>query len=111
MDVFSTKSNSTSMKIDYFGQKKWKSQITHCGQNVKLDLQKTFIPPICNTTFLREMSKTIRRLIVFSMKSSYFIKKWAFLTHFGQILNFSHLVWALRVAHELSGIGRPERII
>ena len=42
MDVFSTKSNSSSMQIDYFGQKKWKSQIKHCGQNVKLGLLKTF---------------------------------------------------------------------
>ena len=40
------KFHSSSMQIDYFGKKKWKSQIKHCGQNVKVGLSKPFIFPI-----------------------------------------------------------------
>ena len=106
MDVFSTKSNSTSMKIDYFGQKKWKSQITHCGQNVKLDLQKTFIPPIYNTTFLREMSKTIRRLKKKNLLEKISPKIYP-LIPFGSASNFI-MFWFWSLHDRIGEIGQNE---
>ena len=48
--------------------------------------------------FLKEKSS------FFSIKSSCFIKKWAFLAHFCYILNFDLLMWPLHVASEICDI-------
>ena len=52
-----------------------------------------------------------QKIIFFSIKSSYFIKKWAFLTNFCQILNFGLLAWSICVPPELFDIGGLEIII
>ena len=112
-------------KADYWGlsskiSKNQKIQflVTKSGQilNLTIFFDKQSIKNVYYTIFQSFCEhifswSEVMVLTDFSAHLTWHVKKWAFLSHFCQILNFDLLVWSICVPPELFDIGKSEGII